>query len=83
MKNKSWKERALECVNDYPHNTFKTEDVRVWAYGHGLEKPKNCRSWGGVILEAKKRGMVKSVGFMLVDNPKAHKTPASVWKRIN
>ncbi len=76
-----WKEEAIKCVKKYPHNTFKAEDVRVWSYGHGLDKPINCRAWGQVMLEARRRNIIKSVGFMLVDNPKAHKTPATVWKR--
>ena len=82
MKKLSWIEKAIEYIKKYPHTTFKTEDVRTWAYGNGLEKHKNPRAWGNVVLAAKSKGLIKKVGFILVDNPNAHRTPASMWKKI-
>ncbi len=78
-KNILWKEYALEFVKEYPSIKFMVEDVRVWAYKNGLPKPPHGRAWGAVIREAVKDGTVRHCGFSNVKNPKAHRTPASVW----
>jgi hypothetical protein len=58
------------------------EDLRKFAYDMGLPKPPSERAWGSVISSAKRDGLVEHRGFSSVKNPKAHKTPASVWVKI-
>jgi len=77
-----WKEKALKFVLSYPGDEFMTEDVRQYAYRKGLEKPPSERAWGSIILRARKMGWVKFLRYDSVDNPKAHKTPATVWGRV-
>ena len=75
----NWNDSALDMVSFFPYDKFQTEDVRNWAYGAGLPQPKSHRSWGSVILNAQKLGMIKHVGYEKVSNRLAHRTPASVW----
>ena len=53
-KTPSWKQQALEYVRIYPRNEFMTENVRHYAYAHGLPHPPSERAWGGVMVAAKK-----------------------------
>ena len=82
-KTPSWKQRALEYVRRYPRNEFMTENVRHYAYSRGLPHPPSERAWGGVMVAACKEGLIERVGFASVSNPNAHRTPATVWRRIN
>lgn len=77
-----WKKKALQIVKDYPRTEFKTEDVRGFAYRIGLPEPLSERAWGAIINKAKKLGIIEFVRFEAVNNPKAHRTPASVWKKV-
>jgi len=58
-----------------------TEDVRISSEGI-IEIPPSNRAWGGVIVRAVKSGLIKRIGFQNVNNPKAHKTPATLWETI-
>ena len=78
----TWKELALKFVLSYPGDEFMTEDIRAYAYRKGLHRPPSERAWGNIIQHARKMGWVKFLRFGAVDNPKAHKTPASVWSRV-
>lgn len=60
---------------------FKAEDFRNYAKGL-LPEPKSLRAFGGVMVRAKMRGLIKSIGTTKVNNPKAHMANASVWKRL-
>ncbi len=80
-KDTTWGEKALEYLRICPYETFMVEEVRVWAYTRGLSIPPHGRTWGSVIRKAAKKGIVKHVGFDSVSNPKAHRTPASVWRK--
>ena len=83
-KSPDWKKLAMAALENYilnhPGEKFQTEDVRGWAYGYGLPEPPNRRAWGGVMVSAKRRGIIQFVGYENVDNPLAHSTPASVWR---
>ena len=81
-KHPNWKKKALEYLLSYPENRFMTEQVREWAHDHGLPKPPHARAWGAVIVAAKKLGYIEFIRYESVVNPKAHMTPASVWRRI-
>jgi hypothetical protein len=86
IKIPDWKDRAIQALknfineNPHMHPAFQTEDVRAWAYKNGLPEPPNHRAWGAVITSAKRKGLIRFIGYANVDNPKAHCTPASVWK---
>ena len=84
MTHFDWKSNALKCLQEYiklnPGEKFQAEDVRQFAYKNGLPKPPSHRAWGGIMVGAKKSGIIRFVGYENVDNPKAHSTPASVWR---
>lgn len=79
---RDWPERALEYLKDYPMLEFMAEDVRVWATERGLEEPPSNRAWGSVIATARKLGIIEHIGYSATSNPKAHRTPASVWRFV-
>ena len=82
-KSDNWMEKAVQFVVRFPKDRFMTEDVRVWSHENGLPIPPSARSWGAVIRAAEKLGVVRRVGYGSVSNPKAHRTPASVWTKEN
>lgn len=59
-------------------DTFMAEDVRVASEGI-VPEPPSKRAWGAILVMAKKNEIIKSVGFSSVKNPKAHRTPATLW----
>jgi len=77
-----WGDSALSYLIACPMTKFLAEDIRIWAHNNGLVKPPHARAWGGVIVRAKKEGLIKFVGYSKVKNPTAHATPASVWEKI-
>jgi hypothetical protein len=60
---------------------FMAEDVRRYAEQHGVPIPPSKRAWGGVVVRASKAGIIKSCGYGMTSNPKAHRTPAMRWTR--
>lgn len=80
-----WKNEALHLfkrfLRESPLNEFLTEDVRAFAYSNGLPHPKSERAWGAVIIAMNRLELVEFVRHGNVKNPKAHATPASVWRR--
>ena len=79
----NWSEKAFDYLKIYVrHNkTFMTENVRNASEGI-IEMPPSNRAWGGVIVRAVKSGLIKRIRFQNVTNPKAHKTPATLWETI-
>ena len=82
MNEHGWQEQALMFLMKFPEKRFQAEDVRSWAYSQGLTTPPNDRAWGAVIRKAKNQGCIRHVGYDAVSNPNAHRTPASVWERV-
>jgi hypothetical protein len=82
-----WHGMAMRVLGNYirkfPGKKFQAEDLRAWAYAQGLPEPPSHRAWGSVIVSAKRKGIIQFVGYENVDNPRAHSTPASVWKGGN
>ena len=78
-----WSEKAYKFLVNYikSNNQFMTEDVRL-ASEKEIPIPPSNRAWGGIVVRASKAGLISRVGFSIVKNAKAHKTPASVW-RVN
>lgn len=81
-KHPGWMQEALGYVRDYPGKRFLVESVRRFAERQGLPIPPSKRAWGSVITKAKRLGYVKAIGFRTVSNPKAHRTPATYWEKI-
>jgi hypothetical protein len=60
---------------------FQVEDVRASCAGVVPEAP-SARAWGGIIVRARRAGLVKKVGTDSVRNPNANCAIATVWIRI-
>lgn len=75
-----WGEKAyllfLEFIKS--HTEFKCEDFRNWSSPQ-LSTPPSLRAFGSIIVRAVKSGLITRIGFENVSNPRAHKTPVSVW----
>lgn len=85
QKVEKWSDKAYSFLLEYITTTtqFKTEDARAYAERRGLEEPPSKRAWGGIILKAARARLVIKDGHTLVDNPKAHKCLATLWKVVN
>jgi hypothetical protein len=81
--NPGWNDEALDYVRNYPHNEFMAEDVRNHAERQGFPIPPSKRAWGGIMAKAKLLGYIKRIGYRLVNNPNAHKTPAAYWQKVS
>jgi len=75
-----WSAIALKFVMYYALNnrTFSGEQVRAASRGL-VPEPPHLRAWGGVMMKAARRGIIRKCGYVQVENPKCHKTPASLW----
>jgi len=80
----NWSQRAYEFLVEYckTNKGFMTEDVRN-ASLKVLESPPSNRAWGGIMVRARKAGLITPNGFKNVKNKKAHCTPATYWKSNN
>lgn len=83
-KSPGWSAKAREfIINKFLplHKRFMTEDIRAFAALHDFELPPHGRAWGGVVAGLAKDLLIINIGTAKVKNPKAHRTPASVWER--
>ena len=82
-KHERWSEKAYKFLTNWikTQYEFMTEDVRI-ASEKEIPKPPSNRAWGGIVVRAARAGLINKVGFSNVKNPKAHNTPASIW-RVN
>ena len=83
----SWSVQAwgylLEFLGSVTTNQqFMAEEVRHFAEKRGFELPPDRRAWGGVIVRASKRGMVRRIGYGKHEDPKSHHAPATLWVRV-
>lgn len=81
----SWTEKALRYLKWYINagdlkKNFLTEDVRE-SSGTLVPEPPSLRAWGSVMMKAAKAGLIKKVGYAQVKNPKANRTPATLWTK--
>ena len=76
-----WGKCAYSFLLQYikTNNTFMAEDVRVASKGI-VSEPPSKRAWGAIFVMAKKNKLIKPIGFRNVKNPKAHRTPATLWE---
>lgn len=80
----SWSDKAYSLLKIYlitKLTAFQCEDFREWCKNR-IETPPSKRAFGGVIVRAKKDKLIKHVGYGCVENPKAHRTPASIWLKL-
>ena len=84
-----WDIRAMEELKSFirggpgEREPFMAEDIREWAMGSipPFPEPPGERAWGSIIRKASKEGLIVFVGYAKTTNPKAHLTPAAVWRR--
>lgn len=83
-KSPNWKQEAYAFFLEYikKHPEFMMEECRKASEGT-IDQPPSNRAWGSVIVQAKREGLIRRVGFRSVKNPKAHMAPCSVWEVIN
>lgn len=74
--------RLFEIFLKAIRTDFQAEEARSWAEDHGLNPPPDKRAWGGVIRKAVNRGLIQRVGFQLANDPKSHRAPSTVWRKI-
>lgn len=72
--------RFLDGISD--GRFFLTEQVRMYANENGLPAPPSERAWGGVTNKMKRSGRIIACGYSSVSNPKAHATPATLWRKV-
>jgi len=80
-----WSDQAysflLDFIDYYWLDTFMAEEVRTHAKGL-VPDPPSKRAWGAIIRKAVKEGLIKRDSYQSVKNPKAHSTPATLWRII-
>lgn len=78
----SWSDRAYEFLQRYIEQKvpFRVEQVRKAAQDAGLPHAPDARAWGGVLMKAKKAGLLKHMGWVPCDDPNGHSHPVSLWR---
>jgi len=76
-----WQKKALDFLYLYArtHDRFSGEMVRQEAKGI-VSDPPSLRAWGAVMLSGAKRRWIRQVGFIHVQNEKAHRANAALWE---
>ncbi len=80
-----WQEEAFRLFRiflDAVTRGFQTEEARSWAESHGLNDPPDKRAWGGIIRRAAREGLILRAGFALANDPKSHRAPSTVWRKV-
>lgn len=82
-KHESWSEQTYSFLLVFArkHTEFMTEQVRKAAKGI-VPEPPIARAWGAIVARAAKAKIIQRAGFRAVSNPKAHRTPATVWEVV-
>lgn len=76
-----WKEKAMKLLMEFATygKEFITEDFRLWLNGK-LEQPKELRAFGGLMVRAKKAGLIKSTGkYTTMKSEHSHSCPKIIW----
>lgn len=81
----NWSDQASDMLSRFlvmhPNRPFKAENVREWATLEGLPQPPHQRAWGAIIRKAAKEGLIEFCGYAKTSNPRAHCTPAGLWRK--
>src|SRR6185369_14696511 len=82
-KNESWSETVYKMFLIFIQRSepFMAEDFRAFCDEHKMPPPPSLRAYGHIIVRAAKEKLIVQVGYGKTSNPKAHKTPANIWKR--
>lgn len=77
-----WTDKAYAAFVAYAktHPKFTTEDV-IAASPEVPQAPEK-RAWGAIALMAKRRGLIRKVGFDTAKSAHAHSRPVSVWQLV-
>lgn len=80
-----WSDRAFEFMVRFLNQhsgPFMAEDVRSFAAIEDFELPPSNRAWGGVLVRAKNKKLIRYLGTRQVRNPKAHCANAALWQKV-
>ncbi len=80
-----WSDDAFAALLDYAYihqgRSYLAEEIREWAMANReVADPPSKRAWGGIIVKASRLKIIIFVGYAKTVNPKAHRTPASLWR---
>lgn len=80
----TWSDRALAFVHEWAvsHQTFTSEDVRIFAHNMGLPTPPDQRAWGTVMLAAARKGWTRKAGYVTARDPKVHMQEIRLWESL-
>lgn len=76
-----WTDRAFaELCRIGPRLTqFTSGDVRKIAHAEGLPLPPDPRSWGAVMVRARRAKLVRFLAYVPDPDPKSHRCPTSLY----
>ena len=76
-----WQEKALDFLRTFAQerSLFSGEMVREASHA-SVPEPPHLRAWGAIMLTAAKRGWIVKDGYIQVQNPRAHRANAALWK---
>lgn len=83
--NDNWSKEAYRYLTvflRYNSGEFMTENFRAYCEKYNLPTPPSLRAYGSIMVQAQRNGLIKSLGYSSVKNPKAHSTPATIWIKI-
>lgn len=82
----SWSDIAFEKLKEFLQifsDPFQAEEVRSFAaVDDEFPDPPSNRSWGGVMLRAAHKGLIKKIGSQNTKAVKSHCTPAGLWQKV-
>lgn len=82
--NPGWSEQAYDYLKIFIRHRrtpFTIESFRASLKSY-LPDPPSLRAFGALAVRAKREGLIKRVGFVQVENPKAHQANANLWMKI-
>ena len=84
---KKWSDDAFLILREFISRydiEFMTEDLRHYAETvRKFVAPASQRAWGGIMVRAKKSGLIETAGIRSVKNSRAHCANATIWKLKN
>jgi hypothetical protein len=81
---RGWEDMAFDFLVNvflkHHKGPFMCEDFRASCKGV-VPDPPSLRAFGGIIMKAKKRGLIQRIGIRSVKNANANCANAAVWQR--
>ena len=74
-------DQLKEFTSMFPDLEFMAEDFREYAVLRDLPIPPHNRAFGSVMARAARAGLIVKVRYGQVQNPKAHRANAAVWRK--